>query len=89
MQNLFPWQKEPPKNDGDYFYSGPTPDGKEIVVIVQIVTDPKGQRFACCLIPPFWRGDTTRINSTVHFGEIEKWKGEWSGPELGLCCATA
>jgi hypothetical protein len=82
----YQWQDEPPKEDGDYFYTGKVPDGIDIVGIVQIFASPKhNKRMACIFIPPGWRGDTERKEPTVHFGEIEKWKGQWAGPEGGLC----
>lgn len=83
------WNDQPPKEDGDFFYNGKTPEGDEIVAIVQITTDPKGERWCSVFLPPFWRGDRERITAKVIFGELEKWRGQFSGPEHGLCCATA
>ena len=81
-------QSTTPKNDGDFFYTGNTPAGESIVGIVQIITDPKGQRWAVVYIPPYWRGDMERSRPTCHFDKLENWTGEWSGPEFGLCCTT-
>lgn len=83
------WSTTPPTKDGDFFYSGRTPDGEEVVTIAQIYTDLKtSQRSVVLLLPPYWRGDMSRTLPTLHHGELEKWTGEWSGPEFGLCCAT-
>jgi len=81
-------QSTTPKNDGDFFYTGNTPAGESIVGIVQIITDPKGQRWAVVYIPPYWRGDMERNIPTCHFDKLENWTGEWSGPEFGLCCTA-
>jgi hypothetical protein len=85
----FNWKNNCPENDGDFFYSGKTPSGESIVGIVQIVTDPEGQRWTVVYIPPYWRGDMKRHLPVCHFDKIEKWTGQWSGPEFGLCCAEA
>jgi len=80
------WQAEVPKNDGDFYYSGPTPEGKEVVAIVGIVTI-EGERQAYVYLPPNWRGDEAE-RGTLHYGLVADWKGEWSGPDHGLCCCV-
>ena len=82
------WNTQPPENDGDFFYSGDTPNGEEIVAIVQVLTNlENGERWACLFIPPYWRKDETRKQGTMHWAKVEDWKGVWSGAERGLCCA--
>jgi len=35
----YEWHDEPPKENGDFFYNGPTPDNSEqVLAIVQITT---------------------------------------------------
>lgn len=83
------WNEQPPKNDGDFFYFGNTPDGEEIVAIVQVVTNiENGDRLACLFIPSYWHGDVNRTRPTIHSAKLNEWGGQWSGPEYGLCCAT-
>lgn len=88
MREDFPWQDNPPNENGDFFYYGPLPDGSEnVLAIVQIVTHPEtDRRTACLLIPPGWRGDAARRQPVIHFGTLDQWKGQWAGPEYGLCC---
>ncbi len=81
--NNYEWQKTAPKLDGDFFYNGPTPSGEEIVGIVGIVTR-RGARVAYIFIPPGWRGDQEE-QGTLHSAAVEEWKGEWAGPQGGLC----
>lgn len=89
MLEIHEWHQDPPKEDGDFFYTGQVPDGGEIVAIVQIYTHPdSGTRMACLLIPPGWRGDKARRQPTIHAAPLDKWHGQWSGPEHGLCCAV-
>jgi hypothetical protein len=89
MKN-FRWSDIAPKNDGDFFYTGKTPGGEEeIVAIVQIVTSPSGKRYGCLFIPQWWRDGKTRDMPVFYSGEIDKWKGMWSGPEFGLTCVLA
>ena len=84
----YEWKREKPKHDGDYFYSGPLPGGEQTVVaIVQVYTDPAGNtKRACLYIPPGWRGDKSRKYPYLYLGLLSEWKGEWAGPEYGLCC---
>jgi len=84
----YEWHDEPPKENGDFFYNGPTPDNSEqVLAIVQITTHPDtAKRIASLMLPPGWRGNKARRMSTVHFGTVDEWKGQWSGPEYGLCC---
>lgn len=84
------WRNDPPKENGDFFYYGDLPDGGgPIVAIVQIATNPETEkRTASLLIPSGWRGDQSRRRPTVHFGTLDQWKGQWAGPEYGLCCAV-
>ena len=84
------WRNEPPKEDGDFFYSGPLPRGENILAIVQVFTYPVSKdRMACVFIPPGWRGDMSRREPVVHFGKLDEWKGEWAGPEYGLCAVNS
>jgi len=84
----YEWRINPPKEDGDFFYTGLTPDGTSVLAIVQIFTNPNSNfREACLFIPPGWRGNVTQ-NATLHCAKLEMWKGKWSGPEHGLCCIT-
>jgi len=85
----FDWQEQSPEHDGDFFYSGKTPSGEEILAIVQITTDPKGVRWCSIFFPAFWRGQLGRTYPEIHFGELYKWKGKWAGPQFGLCCVTS
>jgi len=81
------WTAKPPARDGDFYYAGKTPEGKEVLAIVGVVTI-KGDRQAYLYIPPEWKGDTSE-KGTLHYGTLEEWEGEWSGPEYGLCCVTS
>ena len=98
MKNKFEWKDKAPENDGDFFYWGPTPDGtiklqldaqkENIFAIVTITTLPQNdERYACLLIPPGWNGDKTRTMSVIHGDKLNKWTGQWAGPEFGLCYA--
>ena len=83
------WRNEPPEEDGDFFYTGPLPDGNDVVLIVQTFTHPlTHERMALTVIPPGWRGDETITQPKLHFGTLDQWRGKWSGPEFGLCCAS-
>lgn len=81
------WRKEVPRETGDFFYTGPTPDGTRVVAIVQVFDNPNGSREACLFLPPNWRG--LGKPAILHHGKIEQWVGEWDGPEYGLCCVTS
>lgn len=81
------WRADAPINDGDYYYTGPTPSGKPVVAIVGIVTI-DGKRHAYLYVPPKWRGDEEE-RGTLHHGLVAEWTGQWAGPEDGLCCVTA
>lgn len=87
--DTYDWRAQPPAQDGDFFYSGPVPDGGKLTAVVQIFTTDTGNRMACIFIPPYWRGDRSRKNPTVHLAPLAQWTGEWSGPEFGLCCVSA
>ncbi len=89
--NKYEWHNDAPAENGDFFYCGTLPDGgKRVVAIVQIATNPETKmRMASLMIPPGWRGDESRRVPVVHFGALDQWKGQWAGPEYGLCCATA
>lgn len=90
VMQYFKWSDIPPKNDGDFYYSGMTPDNTEnIVAIVHVLTGPGGERYACLFIPKWWRGDIARETPAFYSGLLEEWKGMWSGPEFGLCCVVA
>jgi hypothetical protein len=79
------WRNEPPTEDGDYFYAGNVPDGAKIVGIVQIFTHPvNNERMVCTLIPPGWLGNISGKQPTIHSGTLDKWNGQWAGPEGGL-----
>jgi len=86
---IYEWKNEAPKEDGDFFYTGPLPGQKEdVVLIAQVFTEPKsGNRMAVAFIPPGWRGDKKR-QAIMHCGTLDKWKGQWAGPEFGLCCVS-
>jgi len=80
------WSDEFPKRDGDFYYSGKLPNGREFVGIIQTGTSPDiGERFACVLIPPGWRGNKEQ-KAEVVFGKVEEWTGQFAGPEHGLNC---
>jgi hypothetical protein len=81
------WRNEPPEQEGEFFYSGKTPDGKEtIVAIVHVVMNEELHALtAFLLIPPYWRGDKNRACAKLHFGTLDEWEGQWAGPEFGLC----
>ena len=80
----YKWTKEFPKRDGDFFYSGKLPSGKDFVGIVQVITNTDEQRYACVYIPMNWRGSGEK--AALVYGRPEDWTGEWSGPEFGLSC---
>lgn len=84
------WNSEFPKEDGDFYYSGKLPSGMEFVGIVQVFTDlsvSEGQnRHACVLIPPFFRGDSSRKTAEFVHGPQSEWMGLWAGPDFGLSC---
>ncbi len=83
----YEWKDEPPENDGDFFYTGETPDGEDVVAIVQITTTKQG-RMGWLFIPANWRKDKGRENPVLKAAELSAWKGQWAGPEYGLCCAV-
>jgi len=84
----YEWGKTPPKENGEFYYSGDLPGGGgPILSIAHIFTHPKtDERMACIFIPPNWHGNGSTL-PTIHYGELYKWAGEWAGPEFGLCCA--
>jgi hypothetical protein len=83
------WLPDPPKNDGDFYFSGITPSGMDVVAIVQIFSHPtNGRRGAVMFIPPGWRGDNARVMAEVIQGSLEEWRGQWAGPEFGLNCVV-
>lgn len=89
MRGDYEWQDNPPKENGDFFYNGPLPDGGNVITIVQVFTHPENnKRMACTLIPPGWRGDKDRKRPVLHAADLEDWRGQWSGPEYGLCCVV-
>lgn len=89
MPYAMPWERTPPDNDGEFFYTGKLPNGMEYVGIVYIVTDlgdSEKRRIACVFIPPFWGGDKDRLLPTVVHAPLRDWTGEWAGPRYGLSC---
>ena len=82
----YPWHDDAPKDEGDFFYSGKTPEGREILAVVQVFVTADGVKQAGVFLPPNWRG--LGGEAILHFGKIEEWKGQWSGPEHGLCCVS-
>ena len=90
MREQYEWHDDPPKNNGDFFYSGNTPGGEDVLAIVQITLNPNDmQRWACLFIPPGWRGNMERKDQAFYVALLEEWKGQWSGPEHGLTMVYA
>jgi hypothetical protein len=86
---VWSWKDTVPENNGSFYYNGPLPAigaASLFVGIIQISTSPiDGQRYASVFIPPGWRG-SKEVLPIIYFDKLEKWTGQWAGPELGLEC---
>ena len=84
----YEWKDEAPKEDGHFYYYGETPSGERVTDIVRIKTKPgTGERWVF-LFQPAWRDGNPDTMPQLHHSPIEKWLGQWAGPEYGLNTVT-
>lgn len=86
-RECYAWQKDPPVENGVFFYTGPVPSrsggssGKVLTAIMHIETDLRTSTRVGWIFQPTGGEQGLPV---IFVAPLRDWKGEWAGPDFGL-----